>query len=484
MDKLSSKIAAKKQLPEKVLQFGEGNFLRAFVDYMIDLLNCEGMFGGSVVLVQPIENGLAKQINEQDGLYTVLLRGLENGKVVDKHHTVTSISRAINPYDDFDAYMACAKNPDLRFIVSNTTEAGIVYAEGDTLDCKSQKSFPAKVTAFLYERFKAFNGDASKGFVFLPCELIDNNGTELHKIVLRYAEEWALSAEFINWIETANYFTNTLVDRIVTGYLKAEEEEIWQQIGYRDDLFTIGEVFHFWAIEYPNKPGAEKLSEELPFSKIGLNVEWTNDVVPYKARKVRILNGAHTASVLAAFLAGKQTVGEMMEDAKFEKYLRELLFDEVIPTITKYLPLDDLTAFANSVFDRFKNPYVKHYLLSIALNSVSKYKARVLPSIMDYYEQKKELPKNLTFSMAALIAFFRPGDGHTPQDDAYVLEHFSSAWPSCKGSEMDVSVLVSNTLANTRLWGENLAKIPGFADKVTEHLHNILTVGAYEAMPK
>lgn len=469
-------------MPERVLQFGEGNFLRAFVDYMIDKLNCEGKFGGSVVLVQPIGTGMVDVINEQNSLYTVILRGLENGQEVNEKRVVTSVSRCLSPFTNYDDYIACAKNPDLRFIVSNTTEAGITHNPADKLNDKPQQSFPGKVTAFLYERFKAFNGDPTRGFVFIPCELIDDNGTELRRIVLQYANEWGLGADFINWVETANYFTNTLVDRIVTGYPHDEADELCKQLGYKDNLIVTAEVFHFWVIEYPNMPGAENLSKELPFDQIGLNVVWTNDVKPYKARKVRILNGAHTSSVLAAYLAGHRTVGEMMDDPVFDAYLRETLFDEVIPTILKYLPYENLASFANSVFDRFKNPYIKHYLTSIALNSVSKFKARVLPSILEYVNIKNELPKNLTFSMAALIAFYKGGDDYQPQDDAYVLGFFSNVWAACDGSECAVNALVASTLANEQFWGENLNAIPNFANKVSEHLYNILTKGAKTAI--
>jgi len=484
MQKLNSNLIQKKQLPEKVMQFGEGNFLRAFVDFMIDRLNNKGKFDGSVVLVQPIDMGMAEMINGQDGLYTVILRGLENGQPVDERNVVTSVSRCLNPFANYDQYINCAKNPDLRFIVSNTTEAGITYNPDDKADDKPQQSFPGKVTAFLYERFKAFNGDKSKGFVFIPCELIDDNGTELRRIVLQYANEWNLGADFIHWVETSNYFTNTLVDRIVTGYPRDEADKLCNELGYKDDLIVTAEVFHFWVIEYPNTPGADKLSEELPFDKIGLNVVWTNDVVPYKARKVRILNGAHTASVLAAYLAGHRTVGEMMDDPVFDNYLREVLFDEVIPTILKYLPHDNLKAFADSVFDRFKNPYIKHYLTSIALNSISKYKARVLPSVLEYVNIKNELPKNLTFSMAALIAFYKGGDDYQPQDDAFILDFFSNAWAACDGSESTVKALVTGTLANEQFWGQNLYAVPNFATKVSEHLYNILTKGAKAAMTK
>jgi tagaturonate reductase len=484
MKRLNKEIVAKPKLTEKVLQYGEGNFLRAFVDYMINKLNAAGKFNGSIVLVQPINSNsfVLDKLREQDELYTVILRGMLGGEKVNESSVVTSVSRGINPFTDYGAYIACAANPDLRFIVSNTTEAGIAYHAGDKLDDKPQHSFPGKVTAFLYERWKAFDGDKTKGFVFLPCELIDENGTALRKIVLQYAEEWGLGADFIDWVITANYFTNTLVDRIVTGYPKDEAEGLCQSFGYVDELIDTAEIFHYWAVEYPDMPGADKLSAELPLHEIGLNVVWEKDIVPYKARKVRILNGAHTASVLAAYLSGKETVGEMMDDAEFDKYLRELLFDEVIPTITQYLPFENLKTFADSVFDRFRNPYIRHYILSIALNSVSKYRARVLPSILEYVKIKGELPRNLTFSMAALIAFYKGGENYAPQDDAPVLEFFKSVWGGCNGSEESVKVLVGKVLGNTEFWGQDLNGIAGFAEKVSANLYGILTQGAYAAL--
>lgn len=477
------KIGKKSKMTEKILQFGEGNFLRAFVDYMFDELNSNDLFNGSIVLVQPIEQGMIDMVNAQDGLYTVLLRGLQDGKEVCEKKVITSVSRGINPYKDFDAYFECAKNPDLRVIVSNTTEAGIVYNPDDKLEDKLQKAFPAKVTAFLYERFKVFNGDKSKGFIFIPCELIDYNGTNLKKIILQYANDWNLGNEFIDWVNTANYFTNTLVDRIVTGYPRDEVAALTEQFGYKDNLINTAEIFHFWVLE-----GPEHLADELPFAKIGLNVLFTEDATPYKLRKVRILNGAHTMSVLAAYLCGKDTVGELMDDKTLNKYLADGLFEEVIPTLD--LPYEDLKSFADAVFDRFANPYIKHYLLSIALNSISKYKTRVLPSILEYVERKKQLPKILTFSFAAMLAFYkgsemkdnaliglREGAEYKICDDMPLLEMFKDLWADCDGSAEKVSALVNVVCSKTDIWGLDLNTLDGFSAKVSEHLTNILANG-------
>lgn len=480
------KIGNTANMPEKVLQFGEGNFLRAFVDYMFDELNSNNKFNGSITLVQPIEQGLIKMINEQDGLYTLFARGLEDGKEVCNKRIITSVSRGINPYEDFNSYIECAKNPELRIIVSNTTESGIVYNPDVKLSDKPQKSFPGKITAFLYERFKTFSGDKTKGFIFIPCELIDYNGTALKKIVLKHASEWNLENEFIEWIEEANTFTNTLVDRIVTGYPKDEIEKLTDELGYKDNLINTSEIFHFWVIE-----GPAKLAEELPFDKIGLNVLFTPDATPYKKRKVRILNGAHTMSVLAAYLCGKNTVGELMEDKMFHTYLEKGLFDEIIPTLTD-LDYSDLKSFADAVFDRFANPYIKHFLLNIALNSTSKFKARVLPSIVEYYNIKKELPKILTFSFSALIAFyhvyevkdttfigkraeiFNPSD-YEIKDDLDVLEFFKNLWDNCDiSSKESILQLVKSVCSNEKICGKDLNTLHEFSETVSNHLYDIL----------
>jgi len=478
-------VCIQDKLPVKVLQFGEGNFLRAFVDFMIDEINEKGLFNGSVTLVQPIAEGLSEMINEQDGLYTCILRGIENKRKVIRKRLITSIDSCINPYAEYDKYIEQIKNPELRFIVSNTTEAGIVYKEGENLADKPQTSFPGKVCAMLYERFKHFGGDKSKGFIFIPCELIDNNGSVLKEIVLKLAHEWQLGEDFTDWINCANYFTNTLVDRIVTGYPKDEAEEIWEELGYRDDLLVTAEIFHFFAIEAPEDV-MDAISEELPFHKIGLNVVWTKDATPYKQRKVRILNGAHTMSVTGAYLADKDTVGQMMEDENFVKYLQRGIFDEIIPTLD--LEKDDLDSFAHSVFDRFANPYIRHYLLSIALNSVSKYKVRVLPSILEHYNKKKEAPKILTFSMAALIAFYkgacitdgnlignRYGIDYKITDDLSVLTFFKDAW---ENHEEDLFSLTQKVLGNTEFWGHDLNALPEFTNKAALNLAGIMNHGA------
>jgi tagaturonate reductase len=469
-----------KGLPEKVLQIGEGNFLRAFADWMIDTANSAGVFDGSVVVCQPIARGMAEAINNQNGVYTLLMRGVENNEVVTRKHVVTSISRCINPYEDFASLMEIAVNPDLKVVISNTTEAGIAYHEGDKPDDKPPVSFPAKMTVILHERYKKFNGQQDKGLLMLPVELIDKNGDNLKNCILRYAKEWNFEEGFISWLENANCFANTLVDRIVTGYPKDEINEIWEKLGYEDDILVTSEPFHLWVIQAP-----EKWRNVIPLNKAGLHVVWTDDITPYRTRKVRILNGAHTVSVLAAYLSGHDIVLEMMKDEAFNKYLKECIWDEIIPQIP--LPEDELDSFAKSVFERFSNPFIKHRLLDISLNSVSKFKARCLPSMLDYIKANNKLPKILPFGLAALIAFYRGtmedgkyfgrrADGtYEIRDDAAVLEFFSKAWA-------DPDTIAEKVLSNADFWGQDLTMVAGLSETVNKHLQAIIKNGVQSAM--
>ena len=366
--------------PERVLQFGEGNFLRGFVNYFIDLMNEKSGFDSKTVVVQPIAAGLADMINEQEGLYTLYLRGMENGQRVNRKRVISNISRCLNPYSDYKALLELAKSPDLRFIVSNTTEAGIVFDDGSAFDQEPPASFPAKLTRFLFERFQ----QGLPGFVILSCELIDNNGQELKKCVDKYIEYWQLPFEFAAWVEAENIFCSTLVDRIVTGYPRSEKDALNYENGYVDDLINTAEVFGFWVIE-----GPASLREELPFAEAGLPVMIVDDHTPYKQRKVRILNGAHTSMIMAAYLAGQDIVRESMDDDLIRGFMTRTIYDEIIPTLS--LPEDELKEFAASVTERFANPYIDHSLLAISLNSISKWRARVMPSLLGFYQNTGEL---------------------------------------------------------------------------------------------
>lgn len=458
--------------PEKVLQFGEGNFLRAFVDWMIDKANRDGIYQGSIVLCQPIAQGLKDMINAQDGVYTLAMRGAENGQPVEKIEVITSVSRCINPYENYEDLMEIARSADLEVVVSNTTEAGIAYHAGDQLTDRPPVSFPAKVTAFLYERYKAFNGDPEKGLLFLPVELIDNNGAELKRIVLQYAQEWELGQEFTDWVNTANAFTSTLVDRIVTGYPRDEVSYFEEKLGYKDNIIDTSELFNLWVIE-----GDEKWADKLPVHKTDANVIWTDDVKPYKKRKVRILNGAHTSTVLAAYLAGFDIVGDFMKDDTVRTFMNNVIYQEVIPTLD--LPKEELESFAAAVNDRFANPYIKHKLLDIALNSCSKFNARCLPSLLGYVEEKGVLPKCLTFSLAAFIKFYqgewkdgvytgtrKDGTQYPLRDDESVIRFFADAW-----SENDAEGTAAAVLSNKDFWsGKDLTEVPGLKDAVAGYL--------------
>jgi len=408
--------------PEKIIQFGEGGFLRGFVDWMLQEINEKTDFNGSVVVVQPIENGMCKMLQKQDCMYTHICRGIEG---VDTR-IVDVISRCINPYEDYDSYLKLAENPDFKFVVSNTTEAGISYSEGDKLSDRPQKSFPAKVTALLKKRFDL----GLDGFVFLPCELIDKNGSTLKNIILRYADEWGLGDDFKKFVEKENVFCNTLVDRINTGYPKGED----LQLGYEDNMVNTSEYFHLWVIEGPK----DKVLE-IPFDKTDLNVIVTDDMSMYRTRKVRILNGAHTAMIPYALLSGVETVKGCMEDKTMCEFDKACVYDEIIPTLD--LPKEELLSYADSVFERFNNPYIKHFCSSISLNSVSKFKVRVLPSILEYIKRFDKMPEKLLFSFARLIEFYKTD---MPNDDKDVVEFIKKA-------------SVEEILANKSLWDEDLS---------------------------
>jgi len=411
---------------ERVIQFGEGGFLRGFVDWILQITNEKTDLDASVVVVQPIENGMCDKLEEQDCVYTHIMRGMKDGKPTVDTKVIDVISRTVKPYDDYDAYLKLAENPDFRFVFSNTTESGITYAAGDKLSDKPPKSFPAKVTALLHKRFTL----GYDGFIFLPCELIDKNGETLKNIILKYADDWNLGEDFKAWVNEKNIFCNTLVDRIVTGYPRDEKIDI----GYEDNMLNTSELFHLWVIEAPIS-----ILQELPFDKTGLNIIVTDNLEMYRTRKVRILNGAHTSMIPYAMLEGIETVKDCMENEKMLSFVKSCVFDEIIPTLD--LPKEELIDYAENVFERFNNPYIKHLCASISLNSVSKFKVRVLPSLLEYIKRTGNTPKNLVFSLAKLIEFYKVG---TPTDDADIIAFIR---------EHDVKEI----LANKDFWGEDIS---------------------------
>lgn len=483
METLNSRMVNKQNRPIKVLQFGEGNFLRAFVDYMFDIANEKGMFNGSIVLVKPIEFGNLNRFKEQDYQYTVSLRGIVDGKETVINRIVTSVADAVGAVEDYQKYVEYGLADTLRFIVSNTTEAGIVYDEKDCFESEPPRTYPGKLTKLMYLRYKKFSGAADKGLIILPVELIDDNGIHLKECVLRFAKLWKLGDGFEEWLQESCVFCSTLVDRIVTGYPHDEAEKMCQNFGYKDNLLVTAEPFGLWVIE-----SDKDIQDEMPLDKAGLPVVFTDNQKPYKQRKVRILNGAHTAFVPASFLCGNDYVRESMEDELIRRFTEDIIYKEVIPTLT--LPKEDLLNFAGAVVDRFHNPYIKHALLSISLNSVSKWRTRCMPSFLGYSKAMGVLPKNLTFSLAALIAFYKRGeemregvligkrDGKEYQimDDAAVLEFF------LMNREKSNTELTKAFMSNLTFFGQDLTKEPNASATVARYLDEIEKVGMRKAM--
>ncbi|WP_343328580.1 tagaturonate reductase [Polaribacter staleyi] len=458
---------------ERIIQFGEGNFLRAFANWMIHEMNKKANFDGGVVAIQPINQGLIKMLNDQDGLYTLYLNGIKNGKAISEHEIIDCIQRGINPYENYSDYLDIAENPDLRFMISNTTEAGIAYNADDQLEDAPQSSFPGKLTALLYKRFQTFGGASDKGLILIPCELIDKNGENLKKIILQYADDWDLGKEFVEWINEDNIFCNTLVDRIVPGYPRDKMDAITKELGYKDNLVVEGEQFHLWVIE-----GPKSVKEEFPSEVCGLNVVFTDNQEPYRTRKVRILNGAHTSLVPVGYLYGIDRVRESLEDKVVGQFLKDTLFNNICPTLD--LPEEELSQFSADVLDRFRNPYLEHELMSISLNSISKYKTRVLPSVLEFIKRKEALPMNLLFSLASLITFYkgdRNGKAIALKDDAKVLDFFKNVW-----STNNISEVAEKTLSNTDFWGTDLTKIEGLKTAVIIYLEEIQNKGMKTAL--
>ncbi len=426
---------------EKIIQFGEGGFLRAFVDWIVQLTDEKTDFNAGVTVVQPIEKGMCDMLDKQNCVYTLIMRGLKNGVPTVDKNKLDCISRTVQPYKNFDEYLKLAENPDFRFVVSNTTESGIAFNEGDRPENAPDVTFPAKVTLLLKKRFDL----GLKGFIFMPCELIEKNGLTLKKYILEYAKLWNFDKEFLKWVEDENIFCNTLVDRIVTGYPRDEKIDL----GYEDNMLDTSEIFHLWVIE-AEKNEQQILKSEFPFEKAGLNIIVTDNLDRYRTRKVRILNGAHTAMIPYALLSGIETVGECMKNEKMSKFVKECVFDEIIPTLD--LPEGELVEYANNVFERFSNPYIKHMCSSIALNSISKFKVRVLPSVLEYIKRKNKMPKHLLFSFARLIEFYKTD---MPNDDKEVMEFMKNS---------DTKTI----LANEKLWGEDLSFLSDEVEKYSE----------------
>lgn len=455
MEKLDRKTAHAGKYPDKVIQFGEGNFLRAFVDWIIWNMDKKTDFNGGVVVVQPIEKGMVDMLNAQDGLYHLNLQGIDKGRSVDSIDLIDVINRGINPYREFDEYMKLAENPDIRFVISNTTEAGIAFDPSCRLEDRPASSYPGKLTQLLYHRYVYFNGDQSKGLVIFPCELIFLNGKELKKCISSYIDLWNLGDGFREWFEKACGVYCTLVDRIVPGYPKDSIDEIHARIGYDDKLVVKAEIFHLWVIEAP-----KEIAGEFPADKAGLNVLFVPSEAPYHARKVTLLNGPHTVLSPVGYLSGLDTVKECVEDPLIGKFVHKVMFDELIETLD--LPKPELEQFAHDVLERFVNPYVKHFVTSIMLNSFPKYKTRDLPGLKTYLERKGTLPEGLVLGLAGIITYYKGGKRGdveiVPADDASTVALLKELWVSG-----DVHKVASGVLGAVDIWGEDLNEVPGLA---------------------
>ncbi|MDF7680437.1 tagaturonate reductase [Enterobacteriaceae bacterium ESL0689] len=467
------------QYPDKIIQFGEGNFLRAFIDWQIDLLNEKTDLNAGVVVVRPINSDLPPALNTQDGLYTTIIRGLnEQGETIRQTRLIRSVNREINVYQQFDQYLALARDENIQIIFSNTTEAGISFDPDDKLDDAPPASYPAKLTRLLYERFIHFNGAADKGWVLLPCELIDYNGEALRELVLRYAAQWQLPAAFITWLEQHNIFCSTLVDRIVTGYPRNEADALQQELGYQDTFLDTAEYFYLFVIQGPGW-----LKQMLRLDQLKLNILIVDDIKPYKERKVAILNGAHTALVPVAYLAGLDYVGQAMDDEQINRFVEQTIFNEIIPVLS--LPEDELNSFARAVINRFRNPFIQHQLLSISLNGMTKYRTRILPQLLQYQRHYGKLPTHLTFALAALIAFYsgKRGEETTPlQDDEVWLTRYARLWTQQQEGHISLRDLVNDVLSQSAHWGQDLTAVPELVSQVTEQLQSIQQNGMRMAL--
>jgi tagaturonate reductase len=456
-------------LPIRVLQIGDGVFLRAFVDWMVDVANAKGVtaFGIAVATARP--HGKPPALATQDNLFTLITRGAG----VDEVRVVSAVQTSFDPHADPAQLRAFAASPDLRFVVSNTTEAGIVDAPEPYDPAACPLSFPAKVAWLLRARFDALGAEA-RGLVFLPCELIEANGATLKRFTLAHAARWGFPPAFAAWVEDRSFFLETLVDRIVPGFPAAQAESLFAEWGYRDPLAVMAEPFHLWVIE-----GPREIAEAWPLAQAGLNVVWTDNIKPYRDRKVRMLNGAHTALAMPAFLAGIDTVGEATADPLFARYLDALMFNEIAPYVD--LPAAERESYGRTTLERFANPFLRHELIAIAVNSVSKWRARLLPTVKDTVAAAGRAPRLIAYGFASLLWFYRGETERGPyplRDDPRVLTLFAEAWrePPREAAR--------RLMSDARLWGEDLTAIPSFADEVVAAVEDIAALGLRGALAK
>ncbi|MEI2472446.1 tagaturonate reductase [Peribacillus frigoritolerans] len=472
----------KMDFPIKVLQIGEGNFLRGFFDWMIHECNKQGHFKGSIAVTQPRPSGKGKieEVKRQDGLYTLMLRGFHQGKKVEHTEIISVFSKIIDPYEEWMEFLALSENPELEFVVSNTTEAGLKYQPIPLEEGKPMESFPGKLTAFLYHRYLHFNGDAKKGLIMLPCELLERNGDSLKQYVLKHSRDWDLPKPFMEWVDRDNLFLNSLVDRIVTGFPANESDTLFAEWGYKDTLLNTAEPYHLWAIE-----GDPCIDQRLPLQQSGLNVHWVKDLTPYQMRKVRILNGSHTLLAPLGILSGLEEVKQAIDHPEFNQFLSNAIEKEIIPS----LPFDqnEMMQYGESVLERFKNPFVHHHLADISLNSISKFKARLLPTLEEYHEANGTLPDCIVRGFSGLIRFYRvnemkgsyigksfAGKDYVVKDDIKAIEFFQEQWLRYDKGEVPLRQLIEATLSNQYLWGKDLSDIPSLGNKICQYLEGMI----------
>ncbi len=460
------------QRPIKIMQFGEGNFLRAFVDWILQNLNDKGVINSDVCVVQPMPMGRVRDLEKQDGLYTVCLEGIDKGEKVQSRRVIDVLRDFIDPFEEYDKYLSYAKSDELEIIISNTTEAGIALDTTDTDFSKCPKSFPGKLLALLKARYDHFGGDMSKGLAIVPCELIDHNGDELKRVLLELCKIHSMDKAFVDWLVGANHFTSTLVDRIVPGYPRDSAEQICEETGFKDNNIVKGEIFHLWVLQ--KEPFVQ---QKLPADKAGLNVIFADDITPYKQRKVKILNGTHTGMVPVAYLCGIDTVRESVEDADVGLFAAQLINDEIKPTID--LPKDEMDAFANSVVERFKNPFIRHELMSIALNSTTKFRTRLLPTYNDYRKKFGKSPEHILFSLASLIVFYRGKRGNEDialNDSPEYLDFWKKVWELS-----DPGDIAKKVLGAADIWEQDLDEDDN-VKLVAAYIDSILKRGERDAL--
>ena len=475
MERLNRKTAPQaKTYTEKIIQFGEGNFLRAFIEWIIWKTNQKTDFDASVVIVQPIEKGMVDMLNEQDCLYHLNLQGLDKGQSVDSVDMIDVVSRGLNPYREFEEYLKLAEQPQMRFVISNTTEAGIAFDPNCKLDDKPALSYPGKLTQLLYHRYEYFKGDMTKGFIIFPCELIFENGKHLKECIRQYIDLWNLGKGFSNWFENACGVYSTLVDRIVPGYPRDTAAQLCERVGYQDNMLDKAEIFHLWVIEAP-----KEIAAEFPADKAGLNVLFVPSEAPYHERKVTLLNGPHTVLSPVGYLSGLNTVKECCEDPLIGKFVHKVMYEELLPTLN--LPENELLQFAGDVMDRFRNPFVKHFVTSIMLNSFPKFRTRDLPGIKTYLERKGELPAGLVLGLAAICTYYKGGkrgeDEIVPNDDPKIVQLLKDLWAT-----EDVKQVAEGVLGAEFIWDEDLNAIPGLTRLLTKALALIQMEGMRAAV--